>query len=79
MHTLTQDNKHDGMEGWDGWAYVALMKDHVSVMLMLKKCPELLNQLQASRDDIYSTGAKRAVLPINSKLTCWEREVVGEW
>ena len=39
------------------------MNDHVSVMLLLKKLPELLNQLQASRDEMYSTGAKKAELP----------------
>jgi len=39
------------------------MKDHVSVILMLKKLPELLNQLQASRDEMYNTGAWRAQLP----------------
>lgn len=43
--------------------HITLMKDHVSVILMLKKLPELLNQLQASRDEMYNTGARRAQLP----------------
>lgn len=43
--------------------HIRLMKDHVSVILMLKKLPELLNQLQASRDEMYNTGARRAQLP----------------
>ena len=46
------------------------MKVHFSVMFVSKKTPELLNQLQASIEEMYNTGAIIAMLPWNSRVTC---------
>ena len=43
-------------------------------MFVSKKTPELLNQLQASSEEMYNTGAKIAMLPWNSRVTCVQRE-----
>jgi len=42
-------------------------------MFVSKKTPELLNQLQASSEEIYNTGAKIAMLPWNSRVTYVQR------
>ena len=49
--------------------YLAVMKLHVSVKLLLKNLSELLNQLQASRLVMKRTGAIVASLPLNSRDT----------
>lgn len=49
------------------------MKVHVSVMLVMKYGSELLNQLQASRLVMNSTGPTKAWLPVNSRDT-WCRK-----